>query len=294
MTVAIHIGYHKTATTWLQHRVFVPEMGFTPLLTHEEVDRLIVAPHDLDFDPAPAREALRWQGDGNPVVSSENLTGHPFFGGRQSATLARRLHQIAPDARIIVTVRSQEAMLPSVYMQYLQRGGTLSHPAFFAGSGGFGYPGFELAHFQYDRLIALYQSLFDTVHVMTHEQISADPTQALAELGAALGHDIPTLPPSGKTRVSASLPQAVAPLLRRINQTRRSTLNPVPALALSREPGWMYRALSFGAGRRLAKPLLTARPVDAYVKARLGGAFTDSNKRLDQITGGRLDLSRYP
>ncbi|WP_281858101.1 hypothetical protein [Litoreibacter halocynthiae] len=297
MSLAIHIGYHKTATTWLQKRVFTPQMGFATLLDHGEVDRLIIKPHDLYFEPKPAREALQIQqqiklSNTCAIVSSETLSGHPFYGGQQSAAIARRLRDIAPDARILITVRSQETMLPSVYMQYLQRGGTLSHQAFFAGSGGYGYPGFEPTHFCYDRLISLYQSLFNTVHVMTYEQLAAAPDQTLSQLSAALSHPIPALDKTEGERVSASLPQAVAPLLRRINHARKSTLNPSPAIALSREPGWMYRALA--AGAELAHPLLTARPVDAYVKAHFNGMFTDSNQRLNQITGRQLDLSAYP
>ena len=299
MTLAIHIGYHKTATTWLQRRVFIPQLGFTPLLDHSDVDRLIIQPHDLDFDLGPARSALQHHRKSAPagacqIVSSETLSGHPFYGGRQSAALAKRLHEVAPDAQIIVTVRSQETMLPSVYMQYLQRGGTLNCQAFFAGTMGYGYPGFEWEHFCYDRLIALYQSLFKRVHVMTYEQLAHTPDQALLELAKSLNHPIPPLPRAGTQRVSTSLPQALAPLLRGINQTRISTLNPAPAIALTREPGWMYRALTAGAKVRLAQAFLKARPVDAYVRNHFKEVFTDSNRRLNEITDGQLDLSEYP
>ena len=299
MTLAIHIGYHKTATTWLQRRFFVPEMGFVPLLDHGEIDRLIIQPHDLYFDPKPARSIIRNRQETAPrdacsVVSSEILSGHPFYGGRQSASIARRLQSVAPDAHIIVTVRSQETMLPSVYMQYLQRGGTQNYKDFFAGEKGFGYPGFELQHFQYDRLINLYQRLFEKVHVITYEQLSSSPTLALSCLGAALGHPVRGLATLRNQRVSSSLPQRVAPILRKINQTRKSTLNPTPAITLSREPGWMYRALTVGAGLKLVKPFLTTRPVSSYVASHLSGSFSESNIRLDEITGGKLDLSAYP
>lgn len=299
MTLAIHIGYHKTASTWLQRRVFVPQMGFAPLLDHQEIDQLILRPHDLDFDPAPAQATITVRQRSAPaksctILTSETLSGHPFFGGRQSATVAHRLHQIAPDAHIFICVRSQMSILPSVYMQYLQRGGTLSHAAFFAGPKGFGYPDFDPAHFCYDRLVSLYQSLFRNVHVLTFEQLTNAPDLVLANLSEKLGHTMPHLEAQDTQRVGASLPQALAPVVRRLNQTRVSTLNPAPAIALTREPGWMYRALGVAARSKAARSLLRHRPVSDYVAAHFATRFRDSNKRLAQITGGTLDLSGYP
>lgn len=299
MTLAIHIGYHKTATTWLQRQVFIPSMGFTSLLSQQEVDRLLIKPHDLDFQAEPARSAIQKMTQAvsygsYPVISSENLSGHPFFGGRQSAAIAKRLQSVVPDAHIVITVRSQDTLLPSVYMQYLQRGGTLSHQDFFECSSGFGYPGFELEHFRYHRLISLYQRLFEKVHVMTYEQFSRSPVQAISNLTDALKHT----PPAGVTpqiqRVSASLPQAMAPIIRRINHIRKSTLNPAPAIALSREPGWMYRAATACAAHPKVATHLNARLISDYVKVHFATEFTKSNLQLDMITRGTLDLSSYP
>ncbi|MEP3347017.1 MAG: hypothetical protein ABJN34_05740 [Litoreibacter sp.] len=299
MTLAVHLGYHKTATTWMQQQVFIPNMGFAPLLNHQVVDQQIIRPHDLFFDPIQAKNSLKLERETIPkgmlgVVSSETLSGHPFFGGRQSASIARRLQKIAPDAQIIICVRSQNTMLPSVYMQYLQRGGTLPHQQFFSGGQSYGYPSFELEHFQYHRLISLYQSLFEKVHVMTFEDVSKDPARALQRLSKAIDHPIPALSDKGLQKISASIPQAYAPILRAVNQTRSSTLNPAPAIALSREPGWMYRALGAFAQLRTAKRLMRSTPVSDYVRSHLAASFTDSNKQLDHITNGSLDLSAYP
>lgn len=300
MSFCIHIGYHKTATTWLQRQVFVPEMGCRQLLDHAEVDQLIIQPHDLDFDPEFARVAIQASRVVAPpntchIVSSENLSGHPFFGGKQSATLAHRLQQVAPDAKILISVRSQETMLPSVYMQYLQRGGTLRMQEFFKGVGGFGYPGFEVEHFFYDRLVALYQSLFDTVHVTTYEHLSSNPNEALALFSPVMGRMIGPLDKSRKARVSPSLSQGMAPLLRRANHLRQSTLNPSPVIALSKEQGWLYRAICAGAKSRPAKVILAGRTsITDYVKSEFKGRFTESNRRLDALTGKGLDLSNYP
>src|SRR6056297_494955 len=98
----IHIGYHKTATTWMQHRLFLPEHGYRPLFGHQEVFDLFVRPHGLVFDPNPVRDVVNAalgavQTGEAAVISSEILSGHPFFGGRESDVLAGRLAKVAPN-----------------------------------------------------------------------------------------------------------------------------------------------------------------------------------------------------
>ena len=35
--ILLHIGYHKTGTTWLQRDFFTEKYGFTQILSHEDV-----------------------------------------------------------------------------------------------------------------------------------------------------------------------------------------------------------------------------------------------------------------
>ena len=100
----IHIGYHKTATTWMQRLLFMPVHGYYPLASHEQIFEHITAPHGLYFDPKPmqrliAEGLVKMPLTGVPVVSSEILSGNLFFGGRESEAYAVRLKSIAPDAR---------------------------------------------------------------------------------------------------------------------------------------------------------------------------------------------------
>lgn len=88
----IHIGYHKTATTWMQRQLFQPVHGYRQICGHQEVFDLIVKPHGLRFDPAPM-QALISRGIESlakgevPVISSEILSGHPFQGGARKRCL---------------------------------------------------------------------------------------------------------------------------------------------------------------------------------------------------------------
>ena len=302
----LHVGYHKTATSWLQQRLFVAEHGYAPVAGHEEVDRLVTRPHGLAWDPGPMRAHLgaaveRVEPGLVPVVSSEILSGHPFYGGHESDAYARRLHEIAPEARILIGIRAQARILPSVYMQYLLRGGTMTPAQFFAGRTDLGYVAFSADHFEYDRLVALYQSLFgrERVMVLQQEALARDMDGAMARLAAFAGaarYD--GLSEAARAPYAPSYPEYAAPVLRRLNHVQSSTLNPRPIVSLGHTPFGLYRVAGFALRRPpLAGLLKGRRPVSDHVAAAFGGRFAQSNRRLAEIAAeppaGPLDLAGY-
>lgn len=298
----LHIGYHKTATTWMQKRLFVPAHGYRQLADHTEVFAHVVRPHGLRFDARALEDVIRTRSaalpaDEVPVISSEILSGHPFQGGHESDVYAERLAQIAPGARILISIRSQIRILPSVYMQYVLRGGTMPHERFFEGTQEIGYFGFTPEHFEYDRLVALYQQLFGArnVHVMTQESLMTDMEAACSGLAHFARNDLyKGLNPEALRVQSPSYPEYLAPVLRRINHVQSSTLNPTPILALGHTPGGLYRAIGYVLRQPPFKTLLGHRkPVSDFVKHKFAGRFTESNARLAALLGDRPDLSGY-
>ena len=300
----VHVGYHKTATSWLQQRLFLPGNGYGPIARHEEVDRLLVRPHGLDWDPGPlrahlAREAAALAPGLVPVVSSELMSGNPFHAGAGSDVHARRLRDVAPRARILVSVRSQRRILPSLYMQYLSRGGTEPPEAFFAGQPEPGYLGFSPEHFEYDRLVALYQGLFgrDAVLVIQQEALARDADALAARVAAFAGARFTGLGPGARERWAPSYPEHAAPLLRAVNRVQRSLLNPRPAVVLGRTPHGLYR-LAGAAARRAPRALWARRrPVSAVADRLFAGRYGPSNARLAALVAdgpsGPLDLAGY-
>lgn len=298
----LHIGYHKTATTWMQQLLFVPAHGYRQIAGHSEVFDHIVAPHGLSFDPAVMRRhiagALQELGTAEvPVMSSEILSGHPFFGGVDSDVYARRLAAIVPEARILISIRSQLKILPSVYMQYILRGGTMTPAQFFSGEAELGYFAFRAEHFEYDRLVGLYQSLFGAanVHVMTQESLKADMGAAAAKLARFCGNEaFAGLNDAARRVHAASYPEHAVPILRRINHIQTSVLNRNPIMSLGTTPKGLYRAFGGVLKRPPLAPLLRGyRPVTACVRARFGGHFSASNARLAEMLGADVDLSDY-
>lgn len=298
----LHVGYHKTATSWMQQRLFQPRYGFRQLATHREVFSHVVQPHGLRFDPAPMRDLIAERqalmgADDWPVISSEILSGHPFQGGHESDVYAERLARIAPDARILISIRAQSRILPSVYSQYLLRGGTMPPERFFQGTDEIGYFGFTPEHFDYDRLTAHYQRLFgaDRVYVLTQESLKADMPGAVVRLAAFLdGHKIPSIAPEDRRPYAPSYPEHAYGVLRRINHLQSSTLNASPILRLGHTPGGLYKA----AGWLLRRPPFSTlfghrRPVTKYVARHFAGRYRDSNARLAALVTHPLDLSDY-
>lgn len=298
----LHVGYHKTATTWMQKHLFAPEHGFRQIMGHEGIFDLIVKPHGLRFDAGRARDAVAagletCQEGEVPVMSSEILSGHPFQGGHESDVYAERLASISPGAKILLSIRDQMRIIPSVYMQYLRRGGTMPHDKFFEGINSPGYFAFTPEHFEYDVLVAHYQNLFgaENVYVLTQESLKTDMDAAsasLAEFAEATGFD--GLVPEAKRVHAPGYPEYAAPLLRRVNHIQKSTLNQHPIVAIGKTPKGLFRFIGATSRNWPIRSLLGGRAsVSAYVAKRFAGRYTDSNKRLAEIVRHPLDLSTY-
>jgi hypothetical protein len=298
----IHIGYHKTATTWMQTKLFQPVQGYRMLADHDEIFAHAVRPHGLMFTPDAMRALIAERCAGLPeghvaVVSSEILSGHPFFGGQMSDTYAHRLKAIAPDAKILISIRAQLKILASVYMQYVLRGGTLPCDRFFAGTDWPGFFGFEQAHFEYDRLVALYQSLFgaENVYVMTQESLQADMEAASTALAAFADNSAYSgLTEAAREVRGASYPEYTVGVHRRLNHFYRSPVTPGPFLSLD-PTGYRMRRRAISLLRRAPFSTLFKgkRPVTDYVRKTYAGQFAASNARLAALISHPIDLSAY-
>jgi hypothetical protein len=182
----VHIGYHKTATTWFQRR-FYPALAGRRYVERRTVREALLLPGALQFDPAAARRHLG-RDLGSAILCEENLSGglhHGGLAGCLSKDVAERIRATLPDARIVIFVRDQADAIASAYVQYVKGGGTHGLDRYLFGRGRLGpnapehdeAPGFRFEHFAYDRLVAHYDALFGAahVHVYRYEDFRADP-----------------------------------------------------------------------------------------------------------------------
>ena len=223
----VHIGYHKTATSWFQARVYPAVPGW------RMVDRTAVRATLLDacpflFDGAAARARLGVE-DGPPaIICEEDLSGVLHNGhvsqlvGKEAAA---RIHAALPDARIVIFVRAQESAVASWYMQYLREGGTRSirrylFPDAYRHLGHvrpFKLPHFRFRQLDYTGLVQSYDALFgrENVFVYPYEALRRDPAALLARMRADLGLPLPEVAGAGGNNTGYR--RGLIPLLRFAN-----------------------------------------------------------------------------
>ncbi len=303
----VHIGYHKTATNWLQ-RVWWSdrETGYRWLEKPRSGPlRQLVLERPLEFDAASMRAAFdpllarAWTDGLVPVVSYERLSGHPFSGGHDAKEIADRLHAVFPEGRILIVIREQASMILSTYRQYVRVGGPLTVRQFVnpPRSESARFSAFDYRHFEYDHLIRHYRTLFgpESVLALPYELFVRDGRGFVDRIAQFAGRELPDgvldrLPYA--RRVNVGYPALSLELMRRLNRFRGGELNPHPVADLR---------LADGAARWLTRTALPDHPVLRPLAGRaerslkravadaVAGRYADSNRRTAELIG--IDLA---
>jgi hypothetical protein len=296
MQPLVHIGYHKTGTTWLQREVFNSSAaGFSQLGGAQR----LIAVNAFSFKPRKVRNQMeRRIGEVldrglTPVLSSERLSGAPHFGGYDSEIIADRLAAVFPNARIMVVIREQKEMFLSIYKQYIRRGGAASLRQYLAAPrDGYWIPQFRFEYLEYHRLISHYQDLFGTrnVLVLPYELLRARPEDFLAKVSGFVG-----LPPAKPRfqRMNVSLSALSLSLRRHANRYLvQDPVNPAPPFAFPRSHEILER--SCRAVDAIAPETLLEiheRRWRHRAAREVGTRYAGSNARTAALTG--LDLREF-
>ncbi len=298
MPLLIHPGYHKTGTTWLQQQLFSDSRYFNMMFDHEELDRLFIRPHDLDFRAdAVAKEVEARRGvAGSPlidVISSENLTGQPFTGSLMSLTIARRLADTSGPAKVLLTVRAQLPITRSLYQQYLKRGGRLTIDQFLSYEPEPNYAWFNESVLRFGQLARAYGELFgdENVLVLPQELLARDRQTWLGHLfrfvtGAEFGGDLAV---DERPREGVSPPASGMFLLRAGNLFCDGPLNPNAVRSLEWLGSLMHRAAyRWTLGEKGAQERLKRA-----ISAHMSGKFGETNRLLQRYCPVDLALLGY-
>ena len=173
----IHIGFHKTATTWFQ-RVYYPSVKNMKYIHHDDVRSVLLDPKGLDeVKPIPAM-----MDSTDIILCHEELSGNIHNSGMNlfsTKEYAKRIKCLFPESRIVLFIRNQPSMIASAYRQYVKEGGTYSidrylfHKEF---QRTHREALFSFQHFDYNLKLNFYESLFgkENVHVYLFEDFCED------------------------------------------------------------------------------------------------------------------------
>ncbi|MFH0894100.1 MAG: hypothetical protein V2A54_06665 [Bacteroidota bacterium] len=202
-TIFIHIGIPKTASTFLQQKVFSEIPGIQLItLPDTQLDKafgMLQYADDSIYNASFVKNAIekRFLPDSKKIlISDEGFSGRlKNLNCINRSLIANRLKQIFPDAQILIFLRGQESMLWAHYSQSIKNtleikriGEYYRHPDFanflniyssknkYQKIGYYSHAGHCSPEcFRYYELIHLYKSLFEKVEVILYEDLIKNP-----------------------------------------------------------------------------------------------------------------------
>lgn len=300
----VHIGYHKTATSWFQKN-FYPNVRNATYINRRMVRNVFLNTTAFMFDPHRAAEMLRMAD--RPIICEEDLCGHYDNGGLLEALsmdMARRIHSVYVDAQIVIFIRNQLDMIRSTYLQYVRSGGTYSlHRFLYPYSPGSMYarrwyrkPMLTLDHFAYEHLIRHYRSVFGpaNVHVFCYEEFADDPPGFARRFADRFGLDV-DLDRLNYVRRNESLGRVALMLARLLGPFARWD-SPNRLILLPVMPMWIHKEGLKAFNKTLLRgPRVTNRMLFGESLYRdLHNRFVGDNVILLEETGLSLAEYGYP
>jgi len=288
---AVHIGFPKTATTFLQTRVFPrlarPGFGYVPQAVCARLFRPLLDDDDSIYDSVAVRKSVEQLSLGSEGVlfSFEGLTGHPYGSGFVNRSLAaRRLKDLGFD-RVVITIRNQADALDSAYRQHIRSGGVLRFREYVS------FDPTQSSHldaryFDYHLAYDLYASMFGPSHVLVLQYERLHEPEFVTSLAGFLAVEPIVLDGSVITNKSLSPEKTV--VLRLFNHFLSSPLRPSSLV-----PRRLSNALVHGALDRVPFGNSGRSFHDAASRSAVEHFYAASNRRLEHSAGLTL-TGDYP
>ena len=312
----IHIGYHKTGSTWLQKHLFdCRERGFYRLAGKSSSQndiglrpatrfarRFVFEPGGSlytlnEFSPDRMRELLgecKIFDSGVPALSDERLSGQPDSGGFDSEDICARLAEVFDSPKIFIVIREQKTLIASCYFNFLQKGGTSSLQEYMHPRNKMS-PKFTKSYFMFNRLIAMYQEVFgkERVLVLPYEMFRDEPDCFFKKLGDFSGAAIPDSLPV-QDQVNSRVNLFVESKLRYLNWLAEEGS---PYAEHTFYMGKFFHKLNRSLKKRLAKVVPDSFENNERTRHKKiiddlrGDHYRESNLKTSELIG--IDLTKY-
>lgn len=169
MKIFIHIGLHKTGTSFLQKVIFPNLKGIN---------------YKIYYKP----DIFELQENKINLISCESLSGNPLssvrFGDLDRKLLIYGLKKMYPNAAIIVGFRHKENWLKSLYANRIKQGNYVRNFNDF-------YDRFNKEYLDFEGYEKLIKSLFSNVYVYQFEDLKNNPTEFVQNICKFIGVPFP-------------------------------------------------------------------------------------------------------
>ncbi len=256
----VHIGYHRTGTSFLQTELF-------PL-----IDNGVICEHLHEATAHISNEK-----PGLVILTDERLSSDL---NRDKPELATDLAKTFPGARVLIGIRSQYSIMRGAYHLVVKTGATQDYETFVKERCG--------VLFDYERMIGAYRAAFgsDRVFILPHEYLLRERIESMGALLRFLGYD-PQLALKVRNR---TVKPSVGDAMLRVLRQRNRFIAPLRSLWPQAHTKITYRGIP-GArliertfGKLLRLPADRMRPI-------IRDAYGESNARL--FASLPLNMSQY-
>lgn len=135
--VYIHLGLHKTGTTYFQKSFYPshPQFNYKHLRAKEvlaDFNQFILRENELTFNLDKATSLFyqnlskKEANEGILTLCEEQYSGFPLQDSYNRKIIFDRLNAFFPKANYILVLRNQRSFVKSMYAEYLKKGGTAS------------------------------------------------------------------------------------------------------------------------------------------------------------------------
>lgn len=272
----VHIGYHKTGTTYLQNKIFpnLENLIFIPYFSDNNLLGDIARCSTLDIDFERIKTEVESLGEEKTILySNEGLIGPLFYStGVNKMEIANNLKEVGTE-KIIITIRNQISLLESIYKQYIQEGGVAKFD-FFINKWQYS---FNLNHINFYPLINYYSKIFgkENVLIILNEELRNNEKETIKKIEEFTNSRYKEFENKlNPKQVNKSLSNKSLSLLRIVNHFLRSNHRPSNLILPNKLTSWKFR-------------FILQRYIDPYILSKIFKNKSLINSKLNQ------ELSNY-
>jgi len=287
----VHIGFHKTATTWLQDSIFpfIKDVNYLGISSQIKKEKSWVyslrreLPQKIDITGIK-QKISRLEKDTTVLLSDERFSGS-MLTGQGAIDYADRIRKISKNIKVIICIRNQVDMWESIYRQYIKEGGCHTFKEFYEEEG-CGSDFFYLGNLEYSNLVSYYIKLLgrENVLVVPYEMLVINKKKFLKQIMDFIGSkDTDIYSYIEQKRNNKSIGYYETNVLRILNVFMKTGVRPRPGyLFNSRYMKWLLQKISISSKKKFVRH---------YLKDLEQRYFAD-NIKLDKLLP-ELNLNDY-